>query len=451
MENSNLNILVVDDEQNVLKIVSDFLIDAGNTVYTANSGLKALQILEELPVIHLVITDLSMPEMNGIELLRKVKEISVDIEVIVLSAYSEAPLILSAMKEGAIDFIEKPFKMHELLSAVNNGLKKINEKFQQKENYEKIKSQNFELITYKALLEKRSGELFSKQLELKKANKTITSFNKTLKKKVAEQVAELTSKEVQATYGNLIQGIIHNMNSPLSVINGGLDILKMVIERDKGREQVDFDSYISRINKVSGAVKNLIKIVKNTMLRSRNENTAEKMQININDFIKQETDFLEANMFYKHEVQKEFNLAKDLPMIEAIYSDISQIFINIIQNALDAMWDSDEKKLTISTAYADNNIKITISDTGCGIDEKNIKKIFDIFFTTKPSTYSKEFENEPIGNGLGLHMVADIAKKNKIRIGVANNISSGVSFIILIPVADKNKEKAVSDQSSDFD
>ena len=103
-----VKILVVDDETIVRESLCDWLEDVGYQVFTAENGPKALEIIKkEQPGI--AITDLMMPGMDGIELMRRAKEIQPNIEVVIITAYGSIPTAIAAMKEGAYDYIEKPF------------------------------------------------------------------------------------------------------------------------------------------------------------------------------------------------------------------------------------------------------------------------------------------------------------------------------------------------------
>jgi len=103
-----VKILVVDDEAIIRDSLHDWLSDVGHQVLTAENGPQALEIIEkEKPGIAIV--DLVMPGMDGIELLKRAKEISSGIEVIIITAYGSIPTAITAMKEGAYDYIEKPF------------------------------------------------------------------------------------------------------------------------------------------------------------------------------------------------------------------------------------------------------------------------------------------------------------------------------------------------------
>ena len=103
-----VKILVVDDEAIVRESLGDWLKDVGYQVFTAENGHEALEVIEkEKPGI--MIADLVMPGMDGIELMKRAKAQQPKIEVIIITAYASIPTAITAMKEGAYDYIEKPF------------------------------------------------------------------------------------------------------------------------------------------------------------------------------------------------------------------------------------------------------------------------------------------------------------------------------------------------------
>ena len=422
MEKYNLHIkeiLIVDDDEPILTFLSTY-IEATFTdikVLKAYDGLKALDIIERTPSLKIVITDLKMPGLNGLKLLSKIKDINDDIEVIILTGAYDESAILEALKFGAIDFLKKPIDFPIAKDSIIKAC-------------EKVKMKDILNFTLEELKEQKE--------KLSKANKTISDMNSNLQNKVEEQVKKIMDNEIAVGYGELIQGIIHNINTPLSTINGGIDILRMAITKDKKNNKSNHDYYLDRIEKIKGAVKNVISIIRSTMQRSRDENSVEKINLDINRLLKQELDFFEANMFYKHQIKKEIIFADDLPSIKTIYSDISQIVINLIQNSLDAMWNSEIKELTVRTNLERDNIAIYISDTGCGIEHKNLDKIYDIFYTTKNSIEKTEVADRPIGNGLGMHTVIVIAKKYNIKIEVTSEVDKGTIFKLSIPIKENN-------------
>lgn len=113
-------ILVVDDEPEMCRLLSDVLTEEGHTVETANTGEKALAMLSDH--VDLLITDLRLKEMKGLELMHQVKQVRPEVSVIIITAFGTIESAIEAMKKGAYDYIPKPFKVDELLLVVQKAL-----------------------------------------------------------------------------------------------------------------------------------------------------------------------------------------------------------------------------------------------------------------------------------------------------------------------------------------
>ena len=106
-------ILIVDDEINMCSIIQDILTDEGYDVMIAENGSEALQVVRKITP-DLIITDINMPCMGGLELLREVKNLHTDIQFIVMTAFGELETYLNAMSNGAFDYITKPLNIEML-------------------------------------------------------------------------------------------------------------------------------------------------------------------------------------------------------------------------------------------------------------------------------------------------------------------------------------------------
>jgi DNA-binding NtrC family response regulator len=120
MEKSGIKILVVDDDEIIREVVTSLLIGEGYSVRAARDGLDAIKILKTEEV-HLVITDLRMPGADGIEVLKESVALDPARAVIILTAYGTIDTALKAIREGAYDYMTKPFKMEEMVIRVNNA------------------------------------------------------------------------------------------------------------------------------------------------------------------------------------------------------------------------------------------------------------------------------------------------------------------------------------------
>ncbi|HFQ89572.1 MAG TPA: sigma-54-dependent Fis family transcriptional regulator, partial [Desulfobulbus sp.] len=114
-------ILVVDDEPNYQIVLSELLRDEGYEVFTADSGTAGLPIVRETD-LDLVLTDMKMPGMDGIEFLRKIKEFNKELPVILITAYAEVEKAVEAMRLGAFTYLAKPFSNEELLANVGKAV-----------------------------------------------------------------------------------------------------------------------------------------------------------------------------------------------------------------------------------------------------------------------------------------------------------------------------------------
>jgi two-component system response regulator (stage 0 sporulation protein F) len=114
-------ILIVDDEEGLREGLSKLLESEGYAVLSAESGEQALQILQQSH-IDLVLTDMRMPGMDGIELLKKIRERHPNVGVIILTGYGQIESYIEAMNFGAIEYVSKPFKVNELKFIVNKVL-----------------------------------------------------------------------------------------------------------------------------------------------------------------------------------------------------------------------------------------------------------------------------------------------------------------------------------------
>jgi two-component system response regulator AtoC len=111
------SVLLVDDDPAVAKVLGALLVQAGLTVHTAKSGAEALELLRQKP-IDVVVSDVRMPGMSGLELLAEVTRSGPEVPIVLMTAHGTVPMAVEAMKAGAADFILKPFDREEILFTV---------------------------------------------------------------------------------------------------------------------------------------------------------------------------------------------------------------------------------------------------------------------------------------------------------------------------------------------
>ncbi|MGM0608340.1 MAG: response regulator [Candidatus Muiribacteriota bacterium] len=121
----DIKILLVDDEEEILNLLRKYLEKAGfNNVVTINDPEKALDLMQK-ELYKIVLLDIKMPKMDGIELLNKIKDINPLCNIIMVTAYSDLNNVVECIAKGAVDFISKPFKMKEIVEVVNHAVERI--------------------------------------------------------------------------------------------------------------------------------------------------------------------------------------------------------------------------------------------------------------------------------------------------------------------------------------
>ena len=237
-------------------------------------------------------------------------------------------------------------------------------------------------------------------------------FRDITQKKLWEE--QMIQAEKLASIGQLIAGITHEINNPLTGIMGFAQLLKINPKCDK-----EMQDDLETINKEAIRAK---EILQKLMVFSRNHEITQQL-ISINDVLK------ETKKLVNYELKKgnlEFieELEKDLPSVTGDPHQFQQIFLNIATNAIQAMREKGGT-LTVKTEQDNDIIKITFKDTGPGIKPEDIPRVFDPFFTTK-----KVGE----GTGLGLSVSYGMVKQNKGKIYVHSKEGEGATFTIEFPV-----------------
>ena len=245
---------------------------------------------------------------------------------------------------------------------------------------------------------------------------TITDITHEINEKRAREALEMEiiKSNKLAEIGRRVEGVVHNMNSPLNSILGYAQLIKK-----ESKDNADLDKIIDAAKNISQSVKTLLRKV-------QQDNISMMRPIDINQLIGQELELLEHNLFFKHYVLLEKNLFKDLPTVKAVYSDISQSFTNLVNNAIEAMHDSKERNIWVRTYQTSDFIAIEVRDSGEGIEEKYQSKIFEPYYTSKK-------EKAQGGFGLGLAICKNIVERYGGYITVRSEQDKGSTFTIFLP------------------
>jgi len=379
-------VLFVDDDRNIISALRRVTKKEPYRSFFSLGGREALDLLIE-ETVHVIVTDLGMPGMNGLELLKYVQQRHPHIIRLVLSAFSDTDSILNAINEGNVyRYVVKPWNDMDLKLTVRQALDVYN------------------------LQEQRRALL--KELE---------EHNRLLEKRVEERTKQLLAIQSKAEIGKYSSQIVHNLNNPLQGIQGSLDMARFLLS-DENPDLKKLSKYLQNIQTSSTDIE---KIITGILIHVRDETLFNTEQIDINEIIKRELEFFDLNYIYRNQIEKKVDLSDNLPSVAANPIHIKQIIDNLVKNAIDAMENTQEKRLTIETFLEDKAVAVRISDTGEGIFKENLKKIFSPDFTTKP--ISK-------GTGLGLASVKTMVDAYSGDIQVESKRGEGTTFTVRIPV-----------------
>jgi len=263
--------------------------------------------------------------------------------------------------------------------------------------------------------------------EFDEMRKKLLDSYENLEKKVEERTEDLRQAQFQimhqekmASLGLLAAGIAHEIGNPLTSISSLTQLLKRRLKDEKNL------NYLSTIMK---NIDRISKIVRELVDFSRPSNYETKLT-DVNEIARAAVGIVKYDSRSKH-INFSLDLSPDLPRIVLVADQLLQVFINILFNAVDAM-EGFGNDLFLKTFRQDNHIVIEITDTGCGIPESEINKIFEPFYTTKEVGK---------GTGLGLSVSYGIIRNFNGDIAVHSKVGQGSTFTIKLPINQPKREQ----------
>ncbi|MEG5162525.1 response regulator [Microcoleus sp. AT3-A2] len=395
LESHFANLLVVDDTPDNLRLLSTMLSDKGYKVRGVINREMALKAARSTPP-DLILLDITMPQMNGYEVCQHLKADcrTSGIPVIFLSALDQVLDKVKAFAVGGVDYITKPFHLEEVLARVENQL--TIQRLQKK-----LHEQNARLQESEAKERKKSQQL---ELALKQLQHT---------------QAQLIQSEKMSSLGNVVAGVAHEINNPISFIKGNLSPVREYTEDLLRLVQL----YTEDFPNPTAAIQQQLEAIDFTFLKNDLPKLIASMSIgadrigeivqSLRNFSRLDESDLKAVdihegiestlMILQHRLKDEADQTiikvvkeyEDLPKIECYAGQMNQVFMNVLTNAIDALqspkcWanDVDDSSpiptITICTKLlSDCQVGIYITDNGPGINEDIQQRIFEPFFTTK--------------------------------------------------------------------
>ena len=407
-DSHQVRVLAVDDEQPILKLVKRCLEPQGYAIQLASDGKEAIDCLNRR-IFDIVITDIVMPRMDGYELTRRiVREFSPD--VIVMTGHVDRYRYDQLIKIGASDFVQKPFEPEELVLRVHRVLRERRYQEEAMKSHQRLaQSQKLESM----------GQISA----------GIVHEIKTPLQYVMDDIAFLKES---------FQGFTPVLDTLLKICTDSFDTEsdRKILDRIRsGLECADLayaitevPQAISQINEGVDRIHGIIRAMKRFSHPGRQTHVSADLNLCLQDAV------AISKHEWKYRAAIVWDLDDTLPEIPCNPGELTQVFLNLIINACHAISDKrrcsapGKDSITILTRARRPEVEIRISDTGTGIPETHLDRIYDPFFTTKDAG---------IGTGQGLAIAHSIiVDRHRGRIDVETEENHGTTFIITLPYTD---------------
>jgi len=473
-------ILVVDDEKVIREGSREVLSLEGFEVVLAENGEQGLELIEKAH-FDVILLDLMMPGLSGFDVLSHVKALHPDTSIIVITGYATIENSIEAMKKGAFDFIPKPFspdqlrvvvskaiehtgalkdianeksRMRVLINLLANGVmvadaeKKVvlaNSAFMKIMGFQGddiigrpftvlIKNEQLQQMIESALpmTEDLLTEL-TEELEIgedgedKKATYVVKC--RPIRDRVGRNLGTITVlsditylKEINQRKSDFVSMVAHEIRSPMNSVMAQIKVIQDGLAGDVTQKQSEILGRAS--DKINGLV-SLSSELLNMASREAGLIALEKTECDMTEVIKDQVDFHQPKAQAKG-IQLKLEPLPDLPPILANKQNMEEVLSNLITNAIN--YTPGEGKITLSARLEKHHLCISVGDTGLGIAEEELGRIFDRFYRVK-----NEKTRYIIGTGLGLPIVKSIVEAHDGMIQVESKPDHGSTFSVYIP------------------
>lgn len=371
--NSDLKtILLVDDEQDIREVLHMALTDAGYQVEMAENGEEAYKLFRDaLPPI--VITDIKMPVMDGIELLQLIKRRNAETEVIMITGHGDMDLAIKSLKYDAADFITKPINV----DALEIALQRVREKILMRQKLQEYTTHLEQLVREKTELQDHLSSL-----------------------------------------GLMIGSISHGIKGLLTGLDGGMYLLESgLCQKNQNRITEGWETVKMMVERIRKMVMDILFHAKQRDLQWEDVDAA--------DFAKDMARMVDAKL-EQLPIRFETTFADTVGNCRIDPGYVNAALMNIFENAMDACQRDAAKRqhqITFEVQDDDAHIIFTVTDDGIGMDQETQAKLFTEFFSSKGRK----------GTGLGLYIANKIIEKHGGTIEVVSSPGRGSKFSVIVP------------------
>ena len=473
-------ILVVDDEKVIREGCREVLTLEGYEAVLAENGELGLKMIEEVH-FDVVLLDLMMPGISGFDVLSHIKALHPDTSIIVITGYATVEHSIEAMKNGAFDFIPKPFspdqlrvvvskaiehtsalkdianeksRIRVLINLIANGVmvtdveKKlvlVNPAFTKIMGFkgddiigrpftELVQQEQLQQMVERALsMPESEVSEFTEELEISRNGKgvaaTYVARCRSFRDRIDRNLGTITVlsditylKEINQRQSDFVSMVAHEIRSPMNSVMAQIKVIQDGLAGDVTQKQSEILGRASE--KINGLV-TLSSELLNLAKRETGLVALERRSCDMTEVLKDQVDFHQPKAQAK-KIQIELCLLPDLPPVLANKQNMEEVLSNLIANAIN--YTPEGGKITVTARPEKHHLCISVSDTGIGIEKEDLNRIFDRFYRVK-----NEKTRYIIGTGLGLPIVKSIVEAHDGMIQVESKPDHGSTFVVYLP------------------
>lgn len=382
------SIVVVDDDADILELVTILLSRRGYRVLGTGSAREGLRLIEEHRP-ELALMDYMLPDMDGLSTLRIVREQFPETYVIMFTGKGSEEIAVELMKAGASEYLLKPFNNRSMQERID-GVLRLRE----------IELANRALQVERERLLSEI-ETWNRDLQLRVRDKT---------EALQKAQAEIAQTEKLAAVGYLSAGMAHEIRNPLNSISLFTQLLKQAIEDEESHDYLD--KILKEVDRIDGIIRKLVD--------ASNRSRTVVPDVRIDRVVRSALDIF-APQIETLRTAVTLDCPVVPPTIKADPTELEQIFTNLFLNALEEMEPGGQ--LAIGISFDAERIVVRVADTGGGIAPEVVDRIFEPFFSTKSR-----------GTGIGLPVVRRIARLYHGDVTVEQTSPHGTTFRVAFPV-----------------
>ena len=366
-------VLSIDDDRIILKLLDEFLRSEGYTSLTAKNGEEGLTIFKrEKPQV--VIVDVLMPDIDGLEVLKEVKGMDPEVEVIVMTGFGDMDMVIRALREGASDFLQKPIQIDVLKVAL-----------------------------------KRAEERRAMRRKLRE-------YAQDLERLVEERTRELQEKNEELE--QFVYTVSHDLKAPVVSIEGFSSLL---MEMYGDRMDDRFRHYLGRVRDNALYMERLIG---DLLEFSRAGRVAKpKEEVNLEEIVRETLEDLKGKA---EEAGGTMETVGKFPKVWGDPEHLRKVFFNLLDNALNYSHPERPPEVVIGCEEREEDFLFFVRDNGIGIEPEHIDKVFEMFRRL-------EDKKGVQGTGMGLTIAKRIVENHGGRIWAESSPGRGSTFFFTLP------------------